>query len=93
MDKEEKESWKKYCNELNEEITEKNNKIFDLENQIDKLQKQNEKKDKIIYELSRSNVELKGYEIKEEYINNTINFYNKYVENLEINPHWRKGNN
>lgn len=36
----ENESWKKYCNELDEEITEKNNKIFDLENEIEKLQKE-----------------------------------------------------
>lgn len=30
--------WKKYSDELNEEIIEKNNKIFDLENEIEKLQ-------------------------------------------------------
>lgn len=33
------ESWKKYCNELDEEITEKNNKIFDLENECIALNK------------------------------------------------------
>lgn len=59
---------------------------------INKLQKENKEKDKIIYELARSNVELKGYEIKEEYINNTISFFTKYAKNLERNPHWRKEN-
>lgn len=33
------ESWKKYCNELDEEIIEKNNKIFDLENECIALNK------------------------------------------------------
>lgn len=44
----EKESWEKYCNELNEEIIEKNNKIFDLEMQVEKLQKEKKEKDKQI---------------------------------------------
>lgn len=61
-------------------------------NLIDKLQQENSEKDKIIYELARSNVELKSYEIKEEYINNTISFFTKYAKNLERNPHWRKEN-
>lgn len=49
-----------------------------------------EKKDKIIYEIAKSNVKLKGYDVEETYINNTISFYTKYIENLERNPHWRK---
>ena len=53
----EKESWQKYCNELNEEIIEKNNKIFDLEMQVEKLQKENKEKDKQI-------------DLKAEYISN-----------------------
>ena len=31
--------WKKYCNELDEEIIEKNNKIFELENECITLNK------------------------------------------------------
>lgn len=49
-----------------------------------------EKKDKIIYEIAKSNVKLKGYDVEETYINNTISFYTKYIENLERNPHWRE---
>ena len=73
----------KTINLNNEEEIALNNRIIDLETKI-------EKKDKIIYEIARSNVELKGYEIKDEYINNTVSFFTKYTKNLERNPHWRK---
>lgn len=49
-----------------------------------------EKKDKMIYEIAKSNVKLKGYDVEETYINNTISFYTKYIENLERNPHRRE---
>ena len=51
-------SWKKYCNELDEEIIEKNNKIFDLENILIK-------KDKIINELIKY-IENNNYVDSEE---------------------------
>lgn len=72
------------------EIGEEEKEFFKNIGKILEILKQ---KDKIIYEIARCNVKLKGYEIKEEYINNTINFYTKYVENLERNPHWRKESN
>lgn len=84
------ENWKKYCDEQEENITEKSNKICDLEFEIENQQLELEKKDKIIYEIAKSNVKLKGYDVEETYINNTISFYTKYIENLERNPHWRK---
>lgn len=62
-------------------------------NLITKLQKENEEKDKIIYEIARSNVKLKGYEIEEKYIDTTIRFFTKYVKNLERNPQWRNDKN
>ena len=62
-------------------------------NIITKLQKENEEKDKIIYEVARSNVKLKGYEVEEEYIDTTIRFFTKYVKNLERNPQWRNDKN
>lgn len=64
-----------------------------LLNLITKLQKENEEKDKIIYEIARSNVKLKGYEIEEKYIDTTIRFFTKYVKNLERNPQWRNDKN
>lgn len=64
-----------------------------LLNLITKLQKENEEKDKIIYEMARSNVKLKGYEIEEKYIDTTIRFFTKYVKNLERNPQWRNDKN
>lgn len=61
-----------------------------LQNDIETVLNLLEKKDKIIYEIAKSNVKLKGYDVEETYINNTISFYTKYIENLERNPHWRK---
>lgn len=77
-------------NEEIEENEEKNEAIKIVLNLITRLEKENKEKDKIIYEIAKSNVELKGYEIKEEYINNTVSFFTKYTKNLEKNPHWRK---
>lgn len=62
-------------------------------NFITKLQKENEEKDKIIYQIARSNVKLKGYEIEERYIDTTISFFTKYVKNLERNQQWRNDKN
>ena len=62
-------------------------------NLITKLQKENEEKDKIIYEVAKSNVKLKGYEVEEKYIDTTIRFFTKYVKNLERNPQWRNDKN
>ena len=62
-------------------------------NLIAKLQKENEEKDKIIYEVAKSNVKLKGYEVEEKYIDTTIRFFTKYVKNLERNPQWRNDKN
>lgn len=63
---------------------------IDIKQVIENQQAELEKKDKIIYEIAKSNVKLKGYDVEETYINNTISFYTKYIENLERNPHWRK---
>ena len=60
---------------------------------ITKQQKENEEKDKIIYEVAKSNVKLKGYEVEEKYIDTTIRFFTKYVKNLERNPQWRNDKN
>ena len=76
-------------NDFKEEI-EVYNTVLNL---ITKLQKENEEKDKIIYEIARSNVKLKGYEIGEKYIDTTIRFFTKYVKNLERNPQWRNDKN
>lgn len=76
-------------NDFKEEI-EVYNTVLNL---ITKLQKENEEKDKIIYEIARSNVKLKGYEIEEKYIDTTIRFFTKYVKNLERNPQWRNDKN
>lgn len=62
-------------------------------NLITKLQKENEEKDKIIYEVAKSNIKLKGYEVEEKYIDTTIRFFTKYVKNLERNPQWRNDKN
>ena len=62
-------------------------------NLITKLQKENKEKDKIIYEVAKSNVKLKGYEVEEKYIDTTIRFFTKYVKNLERNPQWRNDKN
>ena len=62
-------------------------------NLITKLHKENEEKDKIIYEVAKSNVKLKGYEVEEKYIDTTIRFFTKYVKNLERNPQWRNDKN
>ncbi len=62
-------------------------------NLITNLQKENEEKDKIIYEVAKSNVKLKGYEVEEKYIDTTIRFFTKYVKNLERNPQWRNDKN
>lgn len=64
--------------------------VFNL---ITKLQKENKEKDKIIYEVAKSNVKLKGYEVEEKYIDTTIRFFTKYVKNLERNPQWRNDKN
>ena len=48
---------------------------------IDKLKGECLKKDKIINEIAKNNVKLKGYEIQDEYVKNTINFFTKKVEN------------
>lgn len=50
IDRKEKEieSWKKYSNEQEESIAEKNNKIYDLEFKIQTQQEEIEKKDKVI---------------------------------------------
>lgn len=61
-----------------------------LNRQAQQYFEQGIKKDRIIYEIAKSNVKLKGYDAEETYINNTISFYTKYIENLERNPHWRK---
>lgn len=63
---------------------------IDIKQVIENQQSELEKKDKIIYEIAKSNIKLKGYDVEETYINNTISFYTKYIENLERNPHWRK---
>lgn len=64
--------------------------LKEVEKENQKLKTELKKKDKIIYEIAKSNVKLKGYDVEETYINNTISFYTKYIENLERNPHWRK---
>ena len=46
------ERWKKYCDEQEENIIEKNNKICDLEFKIENQQAELEKKDKIIDEMA-----------------------------------------
>lgn len=76
-------------NDFKEEI-----EVYDtVLNLITKLQKENEEKDKIIYEVAKSNVKLKGYEVEEKYIDTTIRFFTKYVKNLERNPQWRNDKN
>lgn len=67
--------------------------IYTVLNLITKLQKENKEKDKIIYEVAKSNVKLKGYEVEEKYIDTTIRFFTKYVKNLERNPQWRNDKN
>lgn len=47
------ESWKKYCDEQEENITEKNNKICELEFKIENQKAEIEKKDKIIDEMAK----------------------------------------
>lgn len=42
-----------------------------------------EKRDKIIKEIAKSNIKIKGYEILDEYVENTIRFFTKKVENDE----------
>ena len=83
---------KKIIDNMSEQ--ELNNFIFfalkEVEKENQKLKTELKKKDKIIYEIAKSNVKLKGYDVEETYINNTISFYTKYIENLERNPHWRK---
>ena len=74
-------------------IESRNSAINTVLNLMTKLQKENEEKDKIIYEIARSNVKLKGYEIEEKYIDTTIRFFTKYVKNLERNPQWRNDKN
>ncbi len=64
--------------------------LKEVEKENQKLKTELKKKDKTIYEIAKSNVKLKGYDVEETYINNTISFYTKYIENLERNPHWRK---
>ena len=64
--------------------------LKELEKENQKLKTELKKKDKMIYEIAKSNVKLKGYDVEETYINNTISFYTKYIENLERNPHWRE---
>lgn len=64
--------------------------LKEVEKENQKLKTELKKKDKIIYEIAKSNVKLKCYDVEETYINNTISFYTKYIENLERNPHWRK---
>ena len=83
--RERNEELEKNIDRLGEEQKEREKYVHSLENKL-------QQKNKIIYEFARSYVELKGYETKEEYINNTITFFTKYTENLERNPHWRKEN-
>ena len=87
-----KEEAKKIIDNMSEQ--ELNDFIFfalkEVEKENQKLKTELKKKDKIIYEIAKSNVKLKGYDVEEAYINNTISFYTKYIENLERNPHWRK---
>lgn len=64
--------------------------LKEVEKENQKLKTELKKKDKMIYEIAKSNVKLKGYDVEETYINNTISFYTKYIENLERNPHWRE---
>ena len=91
MTKEQEEA-KKIIDNMSEQ--ELNDFIFfalkEVEKENQKLKTELKKKDKIIYEIAKSNVKLKGYDVEETYINNTISFYTKYIENLERNPHWRK---
>lgn len=47
------ENWKKYCDEQEENITEKSNKICDLEFEIENQQLELEKKDKQIDEMAK----------------------------------------
>ena len=89
--KKEKENMKQYETVNDEEFVSKN--LDTVLNLITKLQKENKEKDKIIYEIARSNVKLKGYEIEEKYIDTTIRFFTKYVKNLERNPQWRNDKN
>lgn len=80
-----------YCSKCEDsQICESKNEDCYYLQSIDAVLNLLKKKDKIIYEIAKSNVKLKGYDVEETYINNTISFYTKYIENLERNPHWRK---